>query len=215
MTRADLLDPVQGQVVAVFAHCHPGEQARRSHAAVDDGRRHRRRNHPLARAASVLGADVAVHEEACRFHVELLADVFADQRQALATGVALTGLRFMPVLDPFEFRRQRLTARAAALALTRRPIDRIVRRRQLGQDRGQIGIDGLLEQFALFAAERLVLLAEADTAVVRKFQRQRRDLAVFLGQPGRVLRQRLPGLLGLIEQRAHLLNHDRIELIAG
>ena len=38
--------------------------------------------------------------------------------------------------------RDKLTTRAAALALTRRSIERIVWRRQLGQDHGQIGING-------------------------------------------------------------------------
>ena len=39
LARADLLDPVQRQVIGIFAHRHPGQQARRCHAAVDDRRR--------------------------------------------------------------------------------------------------------------------------------------------------------------------------------
>lgn len=59
----------------------------------------RRRAHAFAGAAGILRADVAVHQEARRLDVELLADVFPDQYQALATGDALAGLGFVAVLD--------------------------------------------------------------------------------------------------------------------
>src|SRR5471030_1660133 len=61
LAGGDLLDPVQRQVVKVFAGGDPRQQAGGGHAAVDDGRRDRRHRHRLARTAGVLWAEVAVH----------------------------------------------------------------------------------------------------------------------------------------------------------
>jgi hypothetical protein len=46
-----------------------------------------------------LRADVAVHEEACRFHIELFGDVFADLDEGIAALATGAGVGFVPVLD--------------------------------------------------------------------------------------------------------------------
>ena len=117
LARADLLDPVQRQVIGVFTHRHPGQQARCCHAAVNDRRRHRCCDDRLAGAASVLRTNVAMYEEAHRLHVELFADVFTDLDQALAACRALAQLRLMAVLDARKFGRQRLAPGTVAFAL--------------------------------------------------------------------------------------------------
>ncbi len=76
-------------MIQVFAHGDPGQQANGSHATIDDGRWEWRGRHSLARTAGVLRTNVAMHEEACRFHIELLADVFADLDQVAAALAAL------------------------------------------------------------------------------------------------------------------------------
>jgi hypothetical protein len=63
-------------------------------------------------------------------------------------------------------------------------------------------------QFALLAVEGLALLAEADPAVVRQFQRQRGNLEVLLGQ-------QLPCLGALLQQGTHLRDHGGIVGGAG
>jgi len=82
LARRDLLDPVQRQVVEVFARSYPGQQAHGSHAAVDHRWRDRRGSNGLAGAAGLLWTDMAMHEEARRFHIQLLADLFADLDQS-------------------------------------------------------------------------------------------------------------------------------------
>jgi hypothetical protein len=49
-----------------------------------------------------------MHEETRRFDIELFADVFANLDQIAPAFAAGTGLRFVPVLDARQFRRQRV-----------------------------------------------------------------------------------------------------------
>jgi hypothetical protein len=124
-----------------------------------------------------------MHEEACRFHVQLLTDVFADLDQVGAALAALTGFWLMAVLDALQFRWQRLTAGSLAQSLGRRLGVKFL------LDRGQVGVDRFLKQQALFATERFTGLAEAYPAVVGQFVRQRLDLEILLGQQGILPRQ--------------------------
>jgi hypothetical protein len=121
----------------------------------------------------------------------------------------------MTVFDARQLDRQWLASCAVALALRHRAVLRIVLWSQFGQDRRQVGIDSLFKQFALLAAERFALVAEPDTAVVRQFQRQGRNLEVLPCQPGIVLRKKVLCFLGLLDQCPHLLDHGRIVLGAG
>ena len=95
LAGGDLFDPVQRQMIKVFAGRDPRQQTDGSHTAIDDGRQDSSGCHRRARAASVLRTDMAVHEEALRFHVELLADILVDLDQVSA---ALARLGFMAVL---------------------------------------------------------------------------------------------------------------------
>jgi hypothetical protein len=194
LAGGDLLDPVKGQVVEVFAGRHPRQQANGGQAAVDHRRRDMRCRHRLAGAARVLRTNVAMHEEACRFHVQLLTDVFADLDQVGAALAALTGFWLMAVLDARQFRWQRLTAGSLAQSLGRRLGVKFL------LDRGQVGVDRFLKQQALFATERFTGLAEAYPAVVGQFVRQRLDLEILLGQQGILPRQ-----LGLLMPELGLL----------
>jgi hypothetical protein len=63
LAGGDLFDPVQRQMVEVFAGRDPRQQAEDGHAAIDDGRRDHSGRHCLGRTAGVLRTDVAVHEE--------------------------------------------------------------------------------------------------------------------------------------------------------
>jgi hypothetical protein len=78
LARRYLLNPVQRQMVEVLAGRDPCQQAHGSHVAIDDGGRDRRGRHRFAGTARGLRTNVAVHEEALRLHVQLLADVFAN-----------------------------------------------------------------------------------------------------------------------------------------
>ena len=81
-------------------HRHdPCKQARGGQAAINDGWRDRRGRHRLAWTAGVLRTDMAMHEEARRLHVQLLADVFADLDQVGAALTALARSWFVTVLD--------------------------------------------------------------------------------------------------------------------
>ena len=103
LAGGNLLDPVQRQVVQIFAGRDPRQQADGGHAAINDGRRDSSGRHRLARTAGVLRTDVAVHKEARRFHVQLFADILADQDQGGAALAALARFGFMAVLDARQF----------------------------------------------------------------------------------------------------------------
>ena len=80
----------------------PGGQA-----ALEHRRRNRRCGNAVTRAAGVLRANVAMHEELRRRYVELLADVFADLDQLAAALAAGAGLGFVAVFDALQMRGQR------------------------------------------------------------------------------------------------------------
>ena len=70
LAGGDLFDPVQRQMVEVFAGRDPRQQADGGHAAIDDGRRDQRRRHCLAQPlaspapATALGPAPLVHVSA-------------------------------------------------------------------------------------------------------------------------------------------------------
>ena len=103
-------------MVEVLARRHPCQQAVGGHAAIDHRWRDRRRGHRFAGVACVLRADIAVHEEARRFHVQLLADVFTDLDQVGAALAALARFWFMVVFDARQLQWQRLARLRACLA---------------------------------------------------------------------------------------------------
>ena len=77
-------------------------------ALVDDLRGHRRSLDCLAACTGVLAADVTQHEELSRHAVELLAHLFADALERLATG-AMRRLDLVVTLDARQICGQRLT----------------------------------------------------------------------------------------------------------
>jgi hypothetical protein len=100
---ADLLNPVQRQMIQIFLDQYPGMQPRRRQATVDQRRRNGSCGDRFTGAACILRPNVAMNEETCRFDVELLADILTDLDQAgtaLPTGA---GCRFMTVLDARQF----------------------------------------------------------------------------------------------------------------
>ena len=107
--RRNSLQPVQRQVVQVFADQDPDIQTHRRHPAIDHGGRDRCRRHRLAGPAGVLRTDVAMHEEAGGFDVQLFADVFANLDEVLAALPAGAGFRFVTVFDAGQMIRQHLT----------------------------------------------------------------------------------------------------------
>lgn len=88
---------------------------------------------------------MAVHEELGRFHIELLADVFADLDQLAAALTAGAGLGFVAVFDARQVLRQRLATGALALGAQ---IGHLLL--DFGLDGGAVGVSRLTEQIALF-----------------------------------------------------------------
>jgi hypothetical protein len=156
---------------------------------------------------------MAMDEEACWLHVQLLADVLADLDQVGAALAALARRRLVAVFDARQFRGQTLATCARARALEWRLA------RQFLFDRRQVHVDRLVEQQALLAGERLAGLAESHAAVVGQLVRQRADLEVLLGQRGITPCQRRVTLLerGLLlgEQRLHLDQQGWVDVGAG
>lgn len=186
-------------MVEIFAGRDPRQQADGGHAAIDDGRRDRRRRHRLARTARVLRTNMPMHEEARRLHVQLFADVLADLDQVGTASAALARLRLVAVLDARQLRRQRLASGALALALGRRLAVEFL------LDGRQVHVERFLEQQALLADERLAGLAETDPPIIGQLVRQRGDLEILLGQLG----------LLLCEQRLHLRQQGWVDVGAG
>lgn len=199
LARGDLLDPVQRQMVEILAGGDPCQQAGGGQAAINDGRRDQRGRHRLAWTARILRTNMAMHEEARRLHVELLADVLANLDQVGAALAALARLGLVAVFDARQFRRQRLAAGPLALSLGRRLAF------ELFLDGGQVGIDRFLEQQPLLADERFAGLAETYSPILGQLVRERGDLEILLGQLGLLLR----------EQRLHLRQQGRIDIGTG
>ena len=197
-----LLQPVQRQVVQVFADDDPDVQADRRQTTVDHGRGDGRRSHRFAGPAGVLRADVAVNEESGGFDVELFADVFTDLDQVLAALPAGTGFRFVAVFDA----RQGLGQGLATGAFTRRARSRLyfgLLLRQFGLGRGHVTGQGLLEQVALLDGQGFAPGSKAHPPQVGEFEGKGLDLGlggVQLGIAAGELRGQSRGFfLGLVE----------------
>jgi len=104
---------VQRQVVVELGHHHLGQQTRRWDALVDHLRGHGDSRNALAARAGVFAADVAQHEELGWHAVQLLADLFANSFEGLATDAVGLG-DLVAVLDAGQACGQRL---AHSLAL--------------------------------------------------------------------------------------------------
>ncbi len=109
---ADLLETIEREMIEVLLRQHPGMQAGRGQACLDDRRRDRCSGHGFTVAAGVLRTDVAMDEEACRLDIEWLADVLADLDQVATAVPAGAGRRFVTVLDARQLRRSRFASRA-------------------------------------------------------------------------------------------------------
>lgn len=129
-----------------------------------------------------------MHEEACRFHIQLLAYVFANLDQGGAALAAFARRRFVTVLDTRQLWGQWLATGALARLLGRcLAVEFFV-------DGCQVHIDRLVKQRALFTDQRFAGFAEANSFVISQLERQRLDLEVILGQLGLLLRKRGPYL---------------------
>jgi hypothetical protein len=176
-----------GRWSAYLADSHPGQQPGGGQAAVDDRGGNRGGGDGLAGPAGVLRTDVAVHEEFGRVDVELFADVLADLHQVLATLAAGARFRLVPVFDARQVLGQGLAAGALA-SKSGFFGEHLFGFHFAG---GDVGLQGFLEQVALFRTQRFTLGAKAQAAQVGQFQGQRLDLGfgvldvgVALGQGG-------------------------------
>ena len=178
----DLLQPVQRQVIQVFADEHPDVQAHGRHAAVDHGRRDRRRRHRLAGTAGVLRTDVTMDEESGRFDIELFADVFTDLDQIAAALAAGAGFRFVMVLDARQMIGQRLAAGTRTRWRRRRGVGRGAASAcflaSSASAAANVAGQGFLEQVALFTAEGFAPGAKAHPAQVGQFEDEGLDLGL-------------------------------------
>ena len=106
------LSPYPGKmcVIQVFRDQHLRKQARRRDPLVDDVRRHRRLQQPLAGTADPLAADVSLDLEHAGGVVELLAYVLADALQA-AAAVALSCFGLVAYFSARERGRQSYATR--------------------------------------------------------------------------------------------------------
>ena len=150
---------------------------------------------------------MALHEEACRFDIELLADVFADLDQRLTALAAGAGLGFVSLLDARQMIGQRLPACGLALGAHggRDLFD-------FGLDCAQVDVPSFLEQIALLGREGFVLMPEADAAMVREFQGEGLDLELR-GLEFKIAR--CEGLAGLILQLRERLGHPIGQVWSG
>jgi|GEM_PF-6255994 len=180
-------------MIEEFLRHDPGVQAGRAQPAIDYRRRNWLGRDGVARAARVLRADMAVHEEARRLDVELLGDILTDLDERMAALAASARGGLVAVLDARQVRRQRLpTGRLLRFALRSNLAGQMIEFRFQG---GQIGVPALLEQFALLGREGFALVGETDALVVRQLQREYGDLDVggadALGIAGSLLGQLL------------------------
>ncbi|KQV49827.1 hypothetical protein ASD07_29710 [Duganella sp. Root336D2] len=118
---------------------------------------------------------MAMHEETCWFHIELLTDVLTDLDQVTTAGLALAGLRFVAMLDARQFGWQWLTTGLVA----RRGLSLALQFFQFSFQCRQVASQSLAKQLKLLPAVCFAGLAKFDALHVRQFQRQRLDLHVF------------------------------------
>lgn len=159
-------------MIQILLDQHPGVQARRGQAPVDDPGHDRCGGDGFAGTAGILWTNMAMDEETGRFDVQLLADVFTDLDQRTATVAAGAGLRFVTMLKAGQFRRQGITAGAFVLTWHGGRLLLF----QFGDDGGTIFVAGLEKQVALFGRQGFALAAKADTFMVRQFEGEFLDL---------------------------------------
>ena len=152
----DLFQSVQRQVIQIFAGRDPSQQAGRGQRAVNHRRGDRCRRDGFALAAGILRADMADHEEARWFDIQLLADIFADLDQVGLAGGTGTGFRFVAHLDPLQMFGQGLATCAGSRGGWHRG------QFELCLDGGDILQDVILEQLTLFRVHRFALDPVAD-----------------------------------------------------
>ncbi len=111
-------------------------------------------------------------EEAGRLDIELLADVFADLHQVGTAFPAGAGSRLVAMLDPGQFRRQRIAAGPFVLPWWLGGF----LLRQLGHDGGPVLIPAIDKEIPLLRGERFALATETDALVMGQFQGQLLDL---------------------------------------
>ena len=94
VSRQDIFESVEREVVGELADHHEGDQARAGDPSRYRLGRHRRAGHAVAALrAGVLGQDVDIHFELRRGELELTGEVFADAMfRAAAAGAGLLGL---------------------------------------------------------------------------------------------------------------------------
>ncbi len=105
LARADLLDPIQRQMIQVFLDQDPRMQAGSGQSTIDERGGDRGRADGFAVTAGILRANMAMNEEAGRLDIQLLADVFADLDQIAPALSAGTRGRLVPVFDARQLRR--------------------------------------------------------------------------------------------------------------
>jgi len=95
-------------MVHILADHHPGQQASRGQAAINDSGGGRFSDDGLTVAAGVLRADVADDAELGWHDIQLLGDFLADQLQVLPAGAAGAGFRLMTLVDARQVGRQKM-----------------------------------------------------------------------------------------------------------
>lgn len=78
----------EGQLSTNSLMAPPYQQARRPYTAINPSYRNRRFHHSLAVTAGILRTDMAVHDGAGRFHIQLLADIINDLNHTAAPRAA-------------------------------------------------------------------------------------------------------------------------------
>ena len=200
----DLLQPVVRQVVDEATDEGMSEQARGGHPLVDDLRVDRLLHQGLAAPARPLAADVAVHEELGRNHVESLAHVFAHARHRLAAtagGVA----RFVMVNDAAQVIGKWLAARLR-LRLGQGPLtSRLVPVLQRGELRSEVGFvlgRGGLEHLPLLGVQSFGVGTELPCLEPCELERDLFELGILEADGLRVA-------LGLLGPSLELDEHAR------
>ena len=97
-------------MVNIFVDQHPGQQAYRRHAPVNDCGRNWGSRDGFTVFAGVLGTDVAMYRKDGWSDIQLFGDVFTDFDQFTAASGTLAGVRFMAKLDARQMVRQALAA---------------------------------------------------------------------------------------------------------
>ncbi len=167
-------------MVAILGHQHVGQQVRGGDALVDDLCRHRGLHQLLAGRAGPLAAHMALHGEGAGRVVQLLADVFAD---ALHLAAAATGRALGLVLD---LHARQVCGQRSTTGLGLGGVGGVgllgwcwAQCLEFGLQRGQVGIQGLVEQAALIGVQLLALGGELQALVAGNLVREQIDLGLL------------------------------------